>query len=104
LYTTWPVITEVSHMLDFSVQAQINLLEWIHRGGLVLFDLDETHIFRIIELCSRYDDVPMDLADASLIVAAENKSITKIASIDTDFYIYRDIRNRYLTNVFIANP
>lgn len=100
LFTTWPVITEACHMLDFSVRAQLSLLEWIRRGGLSLVDLEESHLYRLIELCDRYDDVPMDLADASLMVAAENKSITKIASIDTDFYIYRDIRNQYLSNVF----
>ncbi|MFC4871148.1 type II toxin-antitoxin system VapC family toxin [Negadavirga shengliensis] len=100
LYTTWPVITEAFRMLDFNVNAQINLLQWIHRGGLTLFPLGESHIQRLIGLCEKYDDVPMDLADASLIVAAENKGITKIASIDSDFCIYRDVRNRYLTNVF----
>jgi uncharacterized protein len=87
-------------MLDFNIRAQINLLQWIHRGGLTLFPLEENNIQRIIGLCEKYDDVPMDLADASLIVAAETKNITKIASIDSDFYSYRDVRNRYLTNVF----
>jgi len=32
LWTTWPVVTEVSHMLDFSIQVQINFLTWIERG------------------------------------------------------------------------
>jgi predicted nucleic acid-binding protein len=43
----------------------------------------------------------MDFADATLIVASEAKGITKIASVDSDFYVYRDIRNTYLKNVFI---
>jgi predicted nucleic acid-binding protein len=55
----------------------------------------------MIELSEKFTDVPMDLADATLIVASEAKGITKIASIDSDFYVYRDIRNKYLTNVFI---
>ncbi|MFN6088386.1 MAG: type II toxin-antitoxin system VapC family toxin [Cyclobacteriaceae bacterium] len=101
LITTWPVITEVSHMLDFSTKTQINFLKWINRGGLQIFDLEFYHVIRMIELSEKFTDVPMDLADATLIVASEAKGITKIASIDSDFYIYRDIRNKYLTNVFI---
>lgn len=99
--TTWPVITEVSHMLDFSPKTQINFLTWINRGGLQIFDLEFHHLIRIIELTEKFNDVPMDLADGTLIVAAESKGIKKIATIDSDFYIYRDVRNKYLKNVFI---
>jgi uncharacterized protein len=101
LITTWPVITEVSHMLDFSTQTQINFLKWINRGGLQIFELEFYHLIRLIDLSEKFNDVPMDLADATLIVASEAKGITKIASVDSDFYIYRDIRNKYLKNVFI---
>jgi predicted nucleic acid-binding protein len=101
LITTWPVIAEVSHMLDFSTKTQINFLKWINRGGLQIFDLEFYHLIRMIELSEKFTDVPMDLADATLIVASEAKGISKIASIDSDFYVYRDIRNKYLTNVFI---
>ncbi len=101
LITTWPVITEVSHMLDFSIKTQINFLKWINRGGLQIFELEFYHLIRIIELSEKFTDVPMDLADASLIVASEANDITNIASVDSDFYVYRDIRNKYLVNVFI---
>jgi predicted nucleic acid-binding protein len=101
LITTWPVIAEVSHMLDFSTKTQINFLKWINRGGLQIFDLEFYHLIRMIEINEKFTDVPMDLADATLIVASEAKGITKIASIDSDFYVYRDIRNKYLKNVFI---
>ena len=100
LWTTWPVATEVSHMLDFSTKTQLNFLTWIHRGALKLFDLNESHLHRLIALCEKFQDVPMDLADASLIVAAEERKLKEIASIDSDFYIYRDVRNQYLTNIF----
>ncbi|WP_424961695.1 type II toxin-antitoxin system VapC family toxin [Ekhidna sp.] len=100
LWTTWPVITEASHMLDFSVKAQSALLEWIDRGGLRIFDLNEEHIKRINQLTHKFSDVPMDLADASLVVVSELTGYNEIISIDSDFYIYRDIRNKYLTNIF----
>lgn len=101
LYTTWPVITEASHLLGFSVNAQLALLEWINRGGLHLLEPEQLQINRLIELCEKYKDVPMDLADATLIVAAEVNRIKEIATIDSDFYIYRDVRKRYLKNIFI---
>jgi predicted nucleic acid-binding protein len=101
LLTTWSVVTQTSHMLSFSTRAQIHFLEWIYRGGLQIIELSQAHVARLIELSKKFDDVPMDLADASLIVASEKYGITEIASIDSDFYIYRDIRNQYLTNVFI---
>ncbi|MEM9391069.1 MAG: pilus assembly protein [Bacteroidota bacterium] len=101
LCTTWPVITEVSHMLDFSIKVQLNFLEWIRRGGLQVVDLTDQHLFRICALTEKFSDVPMDLADASLVAASETIGISEIASIDSDFHIYRDVRNKYLTNVFI---
>lgn len=88
-------------MLSFSSKAQLALLEWIKRGGLQLYDLTDTHVERLQQLTKKFDDVPMDLADASLIVVSELSGYTEIASIDGDFYIYRDIRNQYLTNIFM---
>ncbi len=101
LHTTWPVITETSHMLAFSVRTQIAFLQWINRGGLHLLETEYSSITRLIELCNKFEDVPMDLADATLIVAAEEHNISEIATIDSDFYIYRDVRKRYLKNIFI---
>lgn len=101
LFTTWPVITEASHLLGFSIKAQLALLEWVNRGGLNIIEIEHYHLARIIELSEKFKDVPMDLADATLIVAAETTSIKEIATIDSDFYIYRDIRKRYLKNIFI---
>jgi predicted nucleic acid-binding protein len=87
-------------MLDFSIQAQLSLLEWIKRGGLHLINLTEEDIQTIIYYTSKYADVPMDLADASLVVAGEKIRTDEIVSINADFYIYRNIRNKYLKNVF----
>lgn len=101
IWTTWPVLTEASHMLDFSTKSQVALLEWVNRGGARIFDLNETHLNRLALLTSKFDDVPMDLADASLIVVSEQTGYDEIATIDSDFYVYRDIRNKYLKNVFL---
>lgn len=79
----------------------MNLLEWINRGGVQLVNLSEKHLSQIISYSQKFSDVPMDLADASLMVASDIIQSNKILSIDSDFYIYRNIRNTYLTNVFL---
>ncbi|MBZ4687766.1 MAG: hypothetical protein JG764_1399 [Clostridiales bacterium] len=100
LYTSWPVLTEVLHMLDFNVQVQIDFLQWIRRDALQIVPLSKECISRIIDLSQKYSDVPMDFADATLIVISEVNNIKEIISIDSDFYIYRNIRNEFIRNIF----
>jgi len=99
LITTWPVVTETTHVLDFDVRVQIDFLEWVRRKAVHLFLLDSKHIPRIIELVQTYANVPMDLADASLMVAAEQTAVTEIITIDSDFAIYRTTGSGFLTNL-----
>ena len=40
-------------------------------------------------LMAQYRDTPMDLADASLVAVAESRSMRRVFTVDTDFYIYR---------------
>ena len=101
LVTTWPVVTEVTHMLDFNVDAQIAFLEWIRRGGVEVYEIKVEGIERIIEITNKYRDVPMDFADASLIIASEGLGIGEIITIDNDYYIYRTINKEMLRNIFL---
>jgi uncharacterized protein len=101
LYTSWPVITEVLYMLDFNVNVQMDFLKWLRKDALEVVPISKNNLTRIIELSEKYSDVPMDLADATLIVISESEHIKEIISIDSDFYIYRNIRNEYVRNIFI---
>ena len=89
LITTTAVVTEVSHMLSFNVNVQISFLEWIIREGIILYEIKQNQFARIIELSKKYSDLPMDFADATLVIAAEHTGIRRIISIDSDFDIYR---------------
>lgn len=100
LITSSAVITEVSHMLDFNVNVQIHLLEWILAEGLVIHEINQEDIGIILELIRKYSDRPMDFADATLVVIAEKMSIRKIISIDSDFDIYRLPGKVRIENVF----
>ncbi|AEJ19893.1 type II toxin-antitoxin system VapC family toxin [Gracilinema caldarium] len=99
-HTTTAVITEVLHMLDFSVKVQINFLEWIMLGGILLYEIKQTDLGKIIELTKKYSDRPMDFADATLVLAAEQSGIRKIISIDSDFDIYRLPGKVRIENIF----
>lgn len=100
LTTSWPVITEVTHMLSFHVQAQLDFLTWIQRGGLSIEELSSLELDRIITMTEKYQNVPMDLADASLVAIAEKLHVHEIITIDSDYYIYRTAKNSMLKNVF----
>ena len=100
LYTSWPVITEALHLLNFSVRTQMNLLKWIMHGALLIREITAEDISRIINLSEKYSDMPMDFADATLIILSETEGIEEIISIDSDFYVYRNIRNEYIKNIF----
>ena len=101
LITTWPVITEVTYILKEHVhlEAQLDFLRWISLGGLEMFDLTREHLSKIIELQKKYSNLPMDFADASLLIAAEALDITKVFFIDKDFSIYRIFSWRQLVNL-----
>ncbi len=98
--TTTAVVTEVTHMLDFSVNVQIDFLEWIMKEGVILQETSQRDISRIIGLTQKYSDRPMDFADATLVIAAEKTGARQIISIDSDFDIYRLPGKVKIRNVF----
>ena len=98
--TTTAVITEVTHLLDFSVETQILFFQWILSQGAIIHEIGFEDIARIIELTKKYSDRPMDFADATLVVAAEKTGIRKIISIDSDFHVYRSPGKVLIENVF----
>jgi predicted nucleic acid-binding protein len=98
--TTTAVVTEVSHMLDFNVEVQISFLEWVMKEGVLIHEIHQNDIARIIELTKKYSDRPMDFADATLVIAAEKTGIKKIISINSDFAVYRLPGKVKIENIF----
>lgn len=90
LYTTVPVLTEVFHMLSPGSQGAARLRDFVLRGGVTVWSLDEAGLARAFTLMGRYADHPMDLAVASLVAAAETLDIRKVFTLDrNDFATYR---------------
>ena len=91
LLTTWSCLTEAMYFL-YELRGwsgQKVLWQFIERGALHLHQAEGLEQRRIRKLMEQYRDVPMDLADASLVATAESRGIQRVFTLDSDFYIYR---------------
>lgn len=90
LATVWPAFTEACYLLGFAWRAQDALWELVARGVVSLLPLGERDVPRMRELMKRYQDLPMDLADAALVTVAERERVSKVFTVDrSDFLVYR---------------
>jgi len=91
LLTTWPCFTEAMYLLGEVGGYRYQAALWNLRtaGRLILLDLTARETDRMDVLMKKYKDVPMDLADASLVAIAESRSLRRVFSLDKDFFVYR---------------
>ena len=86
------MITETCYLLgkDLGVQSQLRFVKALEKDYITIFDIQFKHLPRIQQLMAKYADLPMDLADASLVLLAEELGHGKILSVDQrDFGTYR---------------
>lgn len=101
LVTTWPVISEVCHLAPLRVRA--GFLRWISAGGVSVFHLPDEDATLLAGWMEQYEDLPMDLADASLVWLSHHLGVIQIATTDrTDFSVYRGAGKRPFKNLFFA--
>jgi hypothetical protein len=87
LLTTWPAVAEACHILPTHLGPA--LLGWLSTTRWRTLSM-EGAAPRLRELMLKYADRPMDLADASMVWAAEQTGLRQILTTDrTDFEIYR---------------
>jgi predicted nucleic acid-binding protein len=102
LVTTVPVLTEAFHMLSPGSRGADRARDFIAQGGATIWFFDDAGLRRAFELMEQYADHPMDLADASLVVAAEALAATRVFTIDRqDFLTYRVRRGHRSTKLEI---
>lgn len=92
LITTWPVMAETCYLLlsRLGATSQRTFVDSFSAGAFEVFDLQREHGPRISTLMESYADLPMDLADASLVLLAEELGHGRILSTDRgDFRAYR---------------
>jgi len=91
LITTWPCLTEAMHLLRNAGgwRVQDRLWRFIPDGVLQLHPPTNAELERMRALMRDYADTPMDLADASLVAAAETLRQRRVFTVDKHFYVYR---------------
>lgn len=91
MVTTWPAFTEAMYLLSRAGGPVGREALWrlALTGRLEVVDLSRSAVERSAELMSTYADLPMDLADATLVAWAEERGHRRVFTLDSDFQRYR---------------
>jgi predicted nucleic acid-binding protein len=100
IVTTWPCVTEAMFVLrrDTGWPGQAALWGLVRGDGVIVMDLDVQITSRCHELMKKYVDVPMALAEATLVALAERLHQRTVFTLDSAFSIYR-LNNRQSIDV-----
>lgn len=82
--TTGAVITETLHFLQPIAGGTEALAGFLRKGLVVVVDdaFAQSRLDGAVELMARYRDIPMDFADATLVLLAERMSTPNILTLD----------------------
>lgn len=99
LLTCESVISEACYLLRHYHKGPTNILELINRDLIVInFDLN-TEYDSVKNIISKYDNLPISLANACLVRMAEKINSGKIFTLDSDFQIYRKNKNEVIPTI-----
>ena len=88
--STEAVLTEATHLLGKQKGGRQACLDFFLSGGALLVPTTNASLRRARELVSQYADLPMDYADATLVVLAEELGTNLVFTTDRrDFGVYR---------------
>lgn len=96
LITTAAVLTEAFYLLRSAPTGAERLVDFIEESGIEVLEVFAVeHLRRIVVLMARYSDQPMDFADATLVLIAEERTHDGILTLDErGFRAYRYRGNR----------
>jgi len=90
ILTTEAVITETLHLAGPAWSPQKACLEFILRGAFLLVPSSRASLERVTDLMEKYQDVPMDYADGTLVALGEETDTDQIFTLDRrGFSTYR---------------
>jgi hypothetical protein len=88
--STEAVLTEATHLLGALPAGRQACVDFFLSGGALLVPATTASLRRSRDLVSQYSDLPMDYADATLVVLAEELGTNLVFTTDRrDFAIYR---------------
>ncbi len=83
LLTTAAVVVECMHLTASVREGPEALLEFIARAGIEIFECTRFDQLRdTVSLMARYHNIPMDFADATLVLLAEATGFHEICTLD----------------------
>lgn len=89
LLTCESVISEACFLLDQTTAGSAVVFDMLRRHAMALSFHLEQHVKEVRALRAKYSDVPMSVADASLVRMAEQFGRSAVLTLDGDFRIYR---------------
>lgn len=89
LLTCEAVLSEAVFLVARNGGNPVAVLDFVTAGALTVQPVLPDHVERIAELMRKYADTPMSLADACLVVLAEQQPSARVFTLDTDFLVYR---------------
>jgi uncharacterized protein len=91
MLTTWCCYTEAMHFARRlgGWLGQAYLWQLVETNALYIHSSTPHEQTRMRTLMEKYQNVPMDIADASLVALAESRNISTIFTLDKDFFVYR---------------
>lgn len=105
LVTTSVVITEAMHFVSESPDGPEALASFANAVGLLVYEC--AHPLQIkdaVQLMNKYAETPMDFADATLILLADQLSVVEILTLDRrGFSTYRNSRGKPFRLVLDSN-
>lgn len=87
--STEAVLTEATHLLGRAHGGRQACLDFFLAGGATLVPSSSATLERCRELIDKYADLPMDFADATLVVLSEDLGTSLVCTTDRDFHVYR---------------
>jgi predicted nucleic acid-binding protein len=95
IVTTEAVLTETLYLVGPQWRARKTSLEFVLRGAFQLVPSSPASLKRVSALMEKYYNVPMDFADATLVVLGEELETDWVFTLDRrGFSTYRINRNR----------
>jgi uncharacterized protein len=95
LITSEPVVTEVMYLLEGDRRVQNEFLSDLSQELYSVKPLVVTDFRYIAELNEKYQDLPGDFADLSIVALATRLDILNVISLDADFDVYRSFGKRF---------
>ncbi len=90
LGTSAAVLAELFHLLDPYAGELDAAWRLLHSGAVTVLGIDDSDLFALEDLMKKYQDRPMDFADATLVHLARRESLVTVFTVDhDDFETYR---------------